>query len=116
MIKQKKIFTIGSLVRRRRISRYGKSENTSFVAEKGHFVVYTTDGKRFMIPLAYLDCHVLQQLFKISEDEFGMSSNNPITMPCDAVMFESMIIRLRQCLFKNWIKKLVRFIAPASCN
>ncbi|KAL3339683.1 hypothetical protein AABB24_028340, partial [Solanum stoloniferum] len=34
------------------------STSSSFIAEKGHFVVYTTDQARFFIPLAYLENEV----------------------------------------------------------
>ncbi|KAJ0960623.1 hypothetical protein J5N97_001499 [Dioscorea zingiberensis] len=58
--------------------------STSSVAEKGHFFVYTSDGKRFMVPLAYLDNNIFKKLLKISEEEFGLPGNGPITLPCDA--------------------------------
>ncbi|KAJ0964014.1 hypothetical protein J5N97_029136 [Dioscorea zingiberensis] len=58
--------------------------STSSVAEKGHFFVYTSDGKRFMVPLAYLDNNIFKELLKISEEEFGLPGDGPITLPCDA--------------------------------
>lgn len=45
--------------------RIGNSNSCS-VAEKGHFVVYTTDRKRFMMPLAYLG-HSTCRSYSISQ-------------------------------------------------
>ncbi|XP_031285185.1 auxin-responsive protein SAUR68-like [Pistacia vera] len=61
------------------------NSNKSSVAEKGHFVVYTTDQKRFVFPLMYLNNDIFLELLKVSEEEFGLSSDGPITLPCDAV-------------------------------
>ncbi|KAJ0963996.1 hypothetical protein J5N97_029118 [Dioscorea zingiberensis] len=63
--------------------------STSSVAEKGHFFVYTSDGKRFMVPLAYLDNNIFKELLKISEEEFGLPGDGPITLPCDAASMET---------------------------
>ncbi|KAJ0963989.1 hypothetical protein J5N97_029111 [Dioscorea zingiberensis] len=62
--------------------------STSSVAEKGHFFVYTLEGKRFMVPLAYLDNNIFKELLKISEEEFGLPGDGPITLPCDAASME----------------------------
>ncbi|XP_039138165.1 auxin-responsive protein SAUR68-like [Dioscorea cayenensis subsp. rotundata] len=70
--------------------------STSSVAEKGHFVVYTSEGKRFMVPLAYLNNNIFKELLKISEEEFGLPSDGPITLPCDAVSMEYVLSMLRR--------------------
>ncbi|KAH7692280.1 Small auxin-up RNA protein [Dioscorea alata] len=62
--------------------------STSCVAEKGHFFVYTSEGKRFMIPLAYLTNNIFKELLRISEEEFGLPGDGPITLPCDAASME----------------------------
>ncbi|KAL9238452.1 hypothetical protein vseg_012870 [Gypsophila vaccaria] len=56
------------------------------VADKGHFFIYANDGKRFMIPLTYLKSEIIQQLFRMAEEEFGISSDGPIVLPCDSVL------------------------------
>ncbi|RXH80995.1 hypothetical protein DVH24_004909 [Malus domestica] len=58
-----------------------KSTTSNKVSEKGNFVVYTIDKRRFVLPLSYLSNHIFQELFKISEEEFGLSSSEPITLP-----------------------------------
>ncbi|XP_039128432.1 auxin-responsive protein SAUR68-like [Dioscorea cayenensis subsp. rotundata] len=70
--------------------------STSSVAEKGHFFVYTSEGKRFMIPLAYLDNNIFKELLKISEEEFGLPGDGPITLPCDAKSMEYVLSMLRR--------------------
>ncbi|KAK6240677.1 hypothetical protein SCA6_006066 [Theobroma cacao] len=59
--------------------------STSSFVEKGHFVVYSADQKRFMLPLEYLKKEIVRQLFKLAEEEFGVPSNGPLILPCDAV-------------------------------
>ncbi|KAJ3692844.1 hypothetical protein LUZ60_011939 [Juncus effusus] len=61
------------------------------VAGKGHFVIYSIDGKRFVIPLVYLSSKIVQRLFKLSEEEFGFTVDGPITLPCDGVLMEYVI-------------------------
>ncbi|XP_019094828.1 PREDICTED: auxin-responsive protein SAUR61-like [Camelina sativa] len=55
----------------------------STAAEKGCFVVYTSDKIRFAFPISYLSNSVFQELLKISEEEFGLSTGGPITLPFD---------------------------------
>lgn len=59
--------------------------------EKGHFVVYSTDRKRFTIPLEYINCNIFQELLRMSEEEFGLPSNGPLVMPCDSVVMEYIV-------------------------
>ncbi|KMT01286.1 hypothetical protein BVRB_9g213030 [Beta vulgaris subsp. vulgaris] len=58
------------------------------IADKGHFVVYTNDGNRFMVPLLYLKSAVFRELFRMAEEEFGVPSDGPITLPCDSGFME----------------------------
>ncbi|KAK2664945.1 hypothetical protein Ddye_003519 [Dipteronia dyeriana] len=52
------------------------------VVDKGHFVVYTADQRRFGLPISYLSNQIFQKLLRMSKDEFGLPSNEPITLPC----------------------------------
>lgn len=63
----------------------------STVANKGHFVVYTTDHNRFVIPLHYLNNQIFRELLKMSEDEFGLPTNGPITLPCDSSLMNYLV-------------------------
>nr|XP_016455744.1 PREDICTED: auxin-responsive protein SAUR68-like [Nicotiana tabacum] len=72
------------------------STSSSFTAGKGQFVVYTTDQRRFVIPLAYLENEVILQLLNMSEEEFGLSSGGPITLPCDSVFMDYIISLIKK--------------------
>ncbi|KAG8057643.1 hypothetical protein GUJ93_ZPchr0002g23622 [Zizania palustris] len=69
---------------------------TSPVADKGHCAVYTADGTRFEVPLPYLGTTVLGELLKMSQEEFGFSSDGRITLPCDAAVMEYVMCLLRR--------------------
>ncbi|KAF5747218.1 auxin-induced protein 10A5 [Tripterygium wilfordii] len=61
---------------------------------KGHFVVYSSDNRRFVVPLGYLKSFIFRELFKRSEEEFGLPSNGPITLPCDSTFMEYVVCLL----------------------
>ncbi|KAK2637478.1 hypothetical protein Ddye_032270 [Dipteronia dyeriana] len=62
-------------LRRKRISL--PKVDTSAVTDKGHFVVYTTDGRRFTFPISYLSNLFFQQLLRMSKEEFSLPSIGP---------------------------------------
>ncbi|PON61512.1 Small auxin-up RNA [Trema orientale] len=88
---------------------------SSNVADKGHFVVYTTDDKRFVMPLEYLSHNILRELFRMSEEEFGLSSDGPIRLPCDAVFMEYVIKLIRRGVAKDLEKALLKSIETSLC-
>lgn len=75
--------------RRREIS-LPNARNTR-LADKGHFVVYSMDKRRFMVPLAYLSSSIFIELLSMSEEEFGLPGDGPITLPFDAATMEYMV-------------------------
>lgn len=79
--------------KRRSISFPKRSDQgkSSSVANAGHFVVYTTDKKRFEFPLEYLSSNIFVQLFNMSEEEFGLPSEGPITLPCESSFLDYVI-------------------------
>ncbi|CAN1134708.1 Auxin-responsive protein SAUR61 [Linum perenne] len=70
--------------------------NSSPVANRGHFVVYTADFKRFVLPLSYLEHAVFRELFQKSEEEFGVPCDGPIMVPCDSVFMENAVWRIQK--------------------
>ncbi|XP_077246299.1 auxin-responsive protein SAUR64-like [Tasmannia lanceolata] len=86
------------------------------VAEKGHFVVYTTDGRRFVVPLAYLNNPIFTELFKMSEDEFGLPGNGPITLPCDRIFMDYIVSLVQRRLSKDVEKALLISMATSRCS
>ncbi|KAK3231952.1 hypothetical protein Dsin_003833 [Dipteronia sinensis] len=69
------------------------------LANKGHFVVYSVDKKRFVVPLAYLHTSVFRELLRMSEEEFGLPRDGPIVFPCEAAFLEDVIV----CIVKRQV-------------
>ncbi|XP_011621253.1 auxin-responsive protein SAUR64-like [Amborella trichopoda] len=61
------------------------------VADEGHFVIYTIDGSRFMISLAYLNRPIFQELLSMAEEEFGFTGCGPLQVPCEASVMEYIV-------------------------
>lgn len=90
--------------------------NISTGAEKGHFVVYTADKMRFAMPLEYLCSNIFQELFKMSKEEFGLSSEGPIRLPFDAVFMNYMVLLMERGAAKDLEKALLNSIATSHCS
>jgi Auxin responsive protein len=69
---------------------------TTQLAQKGHFVVYTVDGKRFEMPLDYLNNGIVDMIFKFSEEVLGHSAGGPITVACDGMLMEYLMDLVRR--------------------
>ncbi|XP_027361326.1 auxin-responsive protein SAUR68-like [Abrus precatorius] len=98
--------------KRRRISypRHQVDVNSS-ATNKGHFVVYSVDHKRFVVPLKYLSTNVFKELLKWSEEEFGLPSNGPITLPCDSVFLDYVISLVQERIPEDVEKALIASMA-----
>ncbi|KAL4195192.1 hypothetical protein AMTRI_Chr05g63340 [Amborella trichopoda] len=72
------------------------NELKDLVADKGHFVIYTIDGSRFMIPLPYLNRPIFRELLLMAEEEFGFTGNGPLMVPCEAFVLEYIVSLLRR--------------------
>ncbi|KAL2936950.1 Auxin-responsive protein SAUR64 [Bienertia sinuspersici] len=81
---------------------------------EGHFVVYTSDKRRFMIPLTYLKSKIFTELFRMAEEEFGIASNKPIILPCDSVFMEYTISMMQRHLAKDLEEAVI--LSLASCK
>lgn len=66
--------------------------------EKGNFAVYTADGSRFAVSLAYLENPIFIELLKMSEEEYGLQGNGPITLPCDGVFMDFLVSLVERCV------------------
>ncbi|KAK7258102.1 hypothetical protein RIF29_32552 [Crotalaria pallida] len=80
-------------------------------ANKGHFVVYSMDHKRFEVPLKYLSTNVFRELLKWSEEEFGLPANGPIMLPCDSVSLEYVISLVQEHIPEDVEKALITSMA-----
>ncbi|XP_034214825.1 auxin-responsive protein SAUR65-like [Prunus dulcis] len=78
------------------------------VSEKGTFVIYTIDERRFVLPLSYLSHCIFQELFKMSEEEFGLSSGSgTIILPCDSLFMNYMVSLLQRGMTGDLEKALL---------
>ncbi|XVE67249.1 hypothetical protein DITRI_Ditri08aG0145200 [Diplodiscus trichospermus] len=84
--------------------------------DKGHFVVYTTNKRRFVIPLAYLRNSIFLELLKMSEEEFGLSSDGPILLPCDSVFMNYILLLIKRGLDKDLEKVVLNSLNTYSCS
>ena len=91
------------------------STSSSSVVEKGHFVVYTADQARFVIPLAYLENEVIGQLLNMSEEEFGLPSGGPITLPCDSAFMDYIISLVKKGVTAGDLHKALLLSIPSCC-
>ncbi|TMW84144.1 hypothetical protein EJD97_025716 [Solanum chilense] len=93
----------------------GFSTSSSSKVEKGHFVVYTADQSRFVVPLAYLENEVIRQLLSMSEEEFGLPSGGPITLPCDSVFMSYIISLIKKGVDGGDLHRAVILSIPSCC-
>ena len=90
--------------------------STSAVAEKGHFVVYSADRKRFEFPLVYLKNEIFRELLQVSEEEFGIKIVGPIILPFDSVFMDYTIPFIQLGVAKHLEKALIISIDSSYCS
>ncbi|KAG5574327.1 hypothetical protein H5410_054461 [Solanum commersonii] len=91
------------------------STSSSSIVEKGHFVVYAADQVRFVIPLVYLENEIIRQLLNMSEEEFGLPSSGPITLPCDSAFMDYIISLIKKGVAAGDLHKALLLSIPSSC-
>ncbi|KAH0714047.1 hypothetical protein KY290_006913 [Solanum tuberosum] len=92
------------------------STSSSSRVEKGHFVVYTADQARFVIPLAYLENETIAQLLNMSEEEFGLPSGGPITLPCDSGFMNYIISLIKKGVAAGDLQRALLLSIPSCCS
>ena len=109
--KWKKVVALG---RRRLSSKIAHGDDSdksdAAVASKGHFVAYTMDAQRFELPLTCLKSNVFRELFRTSEELFGLLGDQPITLPCDSTFMELTIAFLQDRSSNNVERSLFKSI------
>ncbi|KAF3649727.1 Auxin-responsive protein SAUR66 [Capsicum annuum] len=93
----------------------GCSTFSPSIVGKGHFVVYTIDQTRFVIPLDYLENEVIRQLLIISEEEFGLSSAGPITLHCDSSFMNYIISLIKKGVAAGDLHNALLLSIPSCC-
>ncbi|XP_047320495.1 auxin-responsive protein SAUR68-like [Impatiens glandulifera] len=98
-------------------SRKRIADTKSF--EKGHFAVYTSEGKRFVIPLAYLNNLVMLEIFRMAEDEYGMDGNygnGPIVLPFDGAFMEYAFSLIKRSNYGEDIEERLIVMSMLPCG
>ncbi|WZZ59280.1 auxin-responsive protein SAUR64-like [Brassica napus] len=118
LIKMVKKWQQRAALHRKRISfqRSSSGGSSSTSLDKGCFVVYTADKARFTFPISYLSNSVFQVLLKISEEEFGLPTEGPITLPFDSVFLEYLIKLVQRRMDEDTEKALLMSISSARCS
>lgn len=98
-----------------RAHRSGKMVKSQ-LASKGHTVVYTTDEKRFIVPISFLSSNTFAELFSLAEEVFGLPTDGRITLPCDAEFLQYVISSLKRRASKEVEKELLSFISTSRCS
>ncbi|PHT31114.1 Auxin-responsive protein SAUR67 [Capsicum baccatum] len=93
----------------------GCSTSLPSIVGKGHFVAYTIDQTRYVIPLDYLENEVIRQLLITSEEEFGLSSSGPITLPCDSSFMDYIISLIKKGVAAGGLHKALLLSIPSCC-
>ncbi|KAK8625302.1 hypothetical protein V6N13_090176 [Hibiscus sabdariffa] len=88
----------------------------SSVVEKGHFVVYSVDQKRFVLPLEYLKNKIVMELFNLAEEEFGLPGDGLLILPCDANFMEYVIALIKRKPCKEVEKALILSVSTGHCS
>ncbi|XP_015073084.1 auxin-responsive protein SAUR68-like [Solanum pennellii] len=91
------------------------SASPSSMVQKVHFVIYTADQARFIVPLAYLKNEVIRQPLSMSEEEFGLPSGGPITLPCDSAFMSYIISLIKRGVAPGDLHRVVLLSIPSCC-
>ncbi|KAK3412792.1 hypothetical protein EUGRSUZ_I01485, partial [Eucalyptus grandis] len=91
------------------------NKNKSSCAQKGHFVVYTSDNSCFAVSVI-LNNDVIRELFRISEEEFGIPNSGPIRLPIDASSMEYILSLIGRGLAKDLENALLMSITSCSSS
>ncbi|XP_031103253.1 auxin-responsive protein SAUR68-like [Ipomoea triloba] len=105
-------------IRRKRVSfpKQNEEVDSCSTSSAGHFVIYTADQKRFVIPLSFLDNKIIRQLLEMSEEVFGLPSDGPITLPCDAVFMKYIISLLSRGVSTELQNALLVSVTSNRCS
>ncbi|KAL8158852.1 hypothetical protein V2J09_000389 [Rumex salicifolius] len=103
---------------RKRISlpRTNSTNKSSSATDKGQFVVYTIDERRYALPLAYLQSRVVKELLRMAGEEFGLGGDGRITLACDSAFMEYAISMIQQCVGGEMEEALILSLADSCCS
>lgn len=77
----------------------GRSKKLSKIVSKwkrrGHFVVYTNDNTRFLVPLRFLNHPIFRVVLEMAEEEYGLTAHGPLRLPCEKEFLHFILSLLR---------------------
>ncbi|XP_057500911.1 auxin-responsive protein SAUR64-like [Actinidia eriantha] len=94
----------------------GTNSSSSSVADKVHFVDYTADQRRFVFPIVYLQNDIFSELLKLSEEELGLPSDGPITLPFDVVFMDYVVFFVQRHATLEIQNALLMSIQKTRCS
>ncbi|KAL8514937.1 hypothetical protein ACS0TY_013858 [Phlomoides rotata] len=62
---------------------------------RGHFVMYSKDNHRFIVPLCYLNHPIFRVLLEMAE-EYGLTVDGPLCIPCEKEFVDFILCLLRR--------------------
>ncbi|CAL5063049.1 unnamed protein product [Urochloa decumbens] len=98
------------------VAKEADDECCTSMASNGHCVVYTSNGRRFEVPLVYLGTLVFTELLRMSQEEFGFVSDGRITLSCDAAVMEYAMCLLKRGSSAEVVEKAFLNIMAVSCH
>ena len=113
MISPKKLMTMAR--KWKRLAAMNRKRIIFPTVAEGHFVVYTTDQRRFVVPLAYLSNGIFRELLRMAEEEYGLPSHGPIMLPCDSVLMEYAVSFIKRHAGKHLEKAVIMTITTGQC-
>ncbi|KAF8027694.1 hypothetical protein BT93_E0571 [Corymbia citriodora subsp. variegata] len=105
LLKVARKWAISTTIGRKKIAlTRARVELNSLLTEKGHFGIYMADGSHFM------------SSSKMPKEKLGLSSDGPITMPCDVASMKYIILLIYRRMAKDIEKALLNSIAFFRCS
>ncbi|KAF6172494.1 hypothetical protein GIB67_007007 [Kingdonia uniflora] len=88
----------------------GDKQN-KLVVDKGHVALYTADENQVVVPLPYLKHDIFKEFLRVSEEEFGLPKDGPITLPSDMVFMKYNVSLVESRVSKKVEKALLASIS-----
>lgn len=63
---------------------------------RGHFVVYSKDNTRFLVPLPYLNNPIFRVLLEMAEEEYGLTVHGLLRLPCEKELVDFILSMLEK--------------------
>nr|XP_043631633.1 auxin-responsive protein SAUR68-like [Erigeron canadensis] len=83
--------------------------------DKGFFVVYTSDGIRFVIPLNFLKNDIFKELLDMAENEYGLQNDGPIRLPINGTFMQYTMSIIKSHMRKDVEKGLRMVVTSWQC-